>query len=100
MNRTATIILAAAALVGVTAAAIISAVKMGAFERAEEEHETPQNWFHKLAKGLDRDISNIERRTSQRYHDKKQEILDNLDWDQEQTHREDIKRNGCPFPAG
>ena len=105
MNRTATIILATTVLVGVTAAAIIAAVKSGMFEREmieeeEEQRETPRGWFRKLTKSLDRDIDNVERRTSKLYHDKKQENYDNMDWGQEETQHDDIKRNGCPFPVG
>jgi outer membrane biogenesis lipoprotein LolB len=97
MNKTATIILAAAVLVGVTAAAVIAAMRR---DDEEQEQESPQSWFRNIAKVLDRDINNVERRTSQRYHDKNQEKYENLNWDEEQTRREDIARNGCPFPAG
>jgi hypothetical protein len=103
MNKTATIILAAAALVGVTAAAIIAAVKSGAFENLEEGEErepTPSQCFKRIAKALDRDIQNVERRTSELYHDKNREKYEKLDWDEEQTQREDIAKNGCPFPVG
>ncbi len=96
--------MAAAALVGVTAAAIIAAVKEGAFEREElddnKERDNSQTWLRKLIKSLNRDIDNVERRTSKLYHDKNQEKYDKLDWEQEETHHDDVKRNGCPFPAG
>ncbi|MDR1168058.1 MAG: hypothetical protein LBK53_04095 [Heliobacteriaceae bacterium] len=96
MNKTAAIILAVTVLVGVTAAALTAAAKNGLLV----EEPSADEGLKRIAKALDRDIKNVERRVSQRYHDKNQEKYENIDWDEEKTRREDIAKNGCPFPAG
>ncbi len=72
------------AVAGIMTAAVISVLKSGIIRHKFDEIKKKFNYKKNrdsmilIAKQINRDIQNINRRTSQRYHDKNQEKYDEL----------------------
>lgn len=53
----------------------------------------PNEKYRLIAKQINRDIQNTERKISDRYHDKNQQIYSKMDWGSDIISRSDISRN-------
>jgi len=99
MNKTTKIILGASVAAGIVAATIYYIIRSRMLKECsknmrEELHIIkPKQRFRLIAKALDRDIKNIERRTSKHYHNQNQKKYNEINWDTEITCRENIFNN-------
>jgi len=99
MKKTTKIILSITAATGIVAATIYAIIKSGMLEKLRKNINgeipiiTPRQRFRLIAKALDRDIKNVERRTSKYYYDKNKKKYDEINWNEETICRKDIFNN-------
>ena len=86
MNDKLTKILKIIAVTGIVTAGAVSIAKSGMFKemlqklKQKMKHENDKERMILIAKKIDMDIKNTERRTSPLYHGRNQEKYDNMDW--------------------
>lgn len=86
MDDKLTKILKIIAVTGIVTAGAISVARSGMLKemlqklKQKMKHENDKERMILIAKKIDMDIKNIERRTSPLYHERNQEKYDNMDW--------------------
>ena len=86
MNDKLTKILKIIAVTGIVTAGAVSIAKSGMFKemlqklKQKMKHESDNERMILIAKKIDMDIKNTERRTSPLYHERNQEKYDNMEW--------------------